>query len=183
MGRLPASRARTVGDDATRRLTAVFREHPRVVREPDGRYRLDLPNAERVVVRQLPAQLRQELDAPDHPDLRRVFPPASNEDDRLVQEYRELIGDQLLAGRLRAVETMESTVDADVLDEEQILAWLSTVNDLRLILGTRLGVTDERQDEDLPDGDPRSQVYALYHYLGFLEDQIIEALSETLPRE
>lgn len=161
----------------------MFREERRVVRRPDGRYRLHLPKPERAVVRQLPAQLRQELAEPKQPDLRRVFPPASNEDDRLVQEYRELIGDQLLAGRVRAVETMEATVDANDLDEEQVLAWLSTVNDLRLILGTRLGVTDEKQDEGLPDDDPRAQAWALYHYLAFLEDQVVQALSEALPED
>jgi hypothetical protein len=72
-------------------------------------------------------------------------------------------------------------VDAERLEEEQLLAWLSTVNDLRLILGTRLGVTDDNQDEHLPDEDPRAQGYALYHYLGFLEEQIVEALAEALP--
>jgi Domain of unknown function (DUF2017) len=146
----------------------VFPDDPRVVRGSDGRYRLRLPKPERAVIRQLPDQLRQELEDPSQPDLRRVFPPASNDDDRLVREYRELLGDQLLAGRLRAVETMATSVGQDVLDEEQILAWLSTLNDLRLILGTRLGVTDERQDEDVPEDDPRAQAWALYHYLAFL---------------
>ena len=173
-----------MGDHAAGLLIAapVFPVDPRVVRQPDGRYRLNLPKPERAVIRQFPAQLRAELEDPDHPDLRRVFPPASNDDERVIREYRELLGDQLLDGHRQAVDTMEATADRDELDEEQILAWLSTVNDLRLILGTRLGVTDDFQDEDgLPDDDPRAQAWALYHYLAFFEDQIIEALSAAFP--
>jgi Domain of unknown function (DUF2017) len=144
---------------------------------------VDLPPLERDVVRQLPEQLRRELEDVDDPGLRRVFPPASNDDDELDREYRELVGGDLLAGHQHSVDVMKATVEARHLDEEQVLAWLSTVNDLRLILGTRLGVTDERQNEEVPDEDPRAQAYALYHYLGFLEEQIVGALSEALPAE
>jgi Domain of unknown function (DUF2017) len=160
----------------------VFSE-PRVTRDVAGRFRLHLPEAERAVVRQLPAQLRAELQEPEDPDLRRVFPPASQDDDDLNADYRSLVGGELVAGRRRAADVMEATADAEELDEDQILAWLSTVNDLRLILGTRLGVTDDYQDEDLPDADPRAQAFALYHFLGFLEEQIVEVLSEALSGE
>ena len=161
---------------------AVF-EEPRVTRDAAGRFRLHLPDVERAVVRQLPAQLLAELEEPEAADLRRVFPPASQDDEDLNTDYRSLVGRELVAGRRSAADLMEATADAEELDADQVLAWLSTLNDLRLILGTRLGVTDDVQDEDLPDRDPRAQAYALYHFLGFLEEQFVEALSEDLPGE
>jgi hypothetical protein len=169
-----------VGDDAAGLVNAVFSD-PRVTRDPDGSFRVHLPELERHVVRQLPDQLRRELDDVDDPGLRRVFPPAST-DEGLATEYRELVGGELLAGRRNAVALMEATTDAETLDEEHLLGWLSTVNDLRLILGTRLGVTEDPQDDDdLPDEDPRAQASALYHYLGFLEEQIVDALTGSMP--
>jgi hypothetical protein len=154
----------------------------RVTRDRKGRFRVDLPPVERGLLKELPGRLRRELEDPEDPDLRRLFPPASEDDEALQADYRSMVGNELLAQRRRAAEVMEKTAAATRLDEEQVLAWLSAVNDLRLILGTRLGVTDERQDEDLPEDDPRAQAYALYHYLGFLEEQIVEALSEALPQ-
>ncbi len=49
---------------------------------------------------------------------------------------------------------------------------MRTLNGLRLVLGTRLGVTE--------DDDPSLQMtseYALYYFLGYLQECVVEALS------
>ncbi len=153
----------------------------RIARNRKGQFELHLPDVERTILRALPGQLRAELAEPDAPDVRRLFPPATTDDEALNADYRGLVRDDLVRQRLAAADVLETTAGAKRLTEEQLQSWLSAVNDLRLILGTRLEVTDERQDEDLPEDDPRAQAYALYHYLGFLEEQIVEALSESLP--
>ena len=71
---------------------------------------------------------------------------------------------------------MAETIDAERLTEDQILAWLGALNDLRLILGTRLGAADDDLPE-IEEDDPMAPAHALYHYLGFLEEQVVEALS------
>lgn len=152
---------------------------PRIRRTRKGEFELRLPAVEREVLRGLPGELRELLPT-DDPALERIFPPAHPDDARLDAEYRELVHGDLLAGRLSAVEVMEATVDATRLNEDQLVAWLSAVNDLRLILGSRLGVTEETQYEEIADDDPRSQASALYHNLGSLEEQIVEALAEGL---
>ena len=38
---------------------------------------------------------------------------------------------------------MEASIDADRLTEDQLLSWLGVLNDLRLVLGTRLEITEE----------------------------------------
>lgn len=156
---------------------------PRIKRTHRGEYLLRLPAAERELLRTVPRQLRALLTEGDpgtDPALRRLFPPASLEDDRLRAEFQRLTRDELLAGRLAAAETMERTADADRLSEEELLAWLSAINDARLVLGTRLDVTEETTAGDfaaLPGDDERVQMYAAYAYLTFLEDQLVEALS------
>ena len=82
--------------------------------------------------------------------------------------------DDLLAGHLAALDTVEGTADAELLDEVQLVAWLSALNDLRLVLGTRLDVTEEM--DAVPDDHPRAGAFAVYSYLGWLQEQVVAAL-------
>ena len=74
---------------------------------------------------------------------------------------------------------MEATIDADRLSEDDVLAWLGVCNDLRLVLGTRLDITEETTEADFPADDERSSAFALYGYLTWLVDAMVEALSRS----
>lgn len=63
------------------------------------------------------------------------------------------------------------------LDEEQANAWLSALNDIRLALGTTLGVTEE-MPETLPDDDPRAPHLGVYHWLTWVQESLVQAISE-----
>jgi len=62
------------------------------------------------------------------------------------------------------------------LDEAQLLSWMGAVNDLRLVLGTRLDVSEETAFDQDPD-DPDAPALAVYQYLSFLLETIVDALS------
>lgn len=141
-----------------------------------GDFNLTIPPDERDVLRQLPDQLR-ELLTTDDPSLRRVFPPAYPDDEELEAEYRKFMADDLLDRHNGALEIMRDTIDQDRLDEDQMVAWLGALNDLRLVLGTRLDVTEDLDPTALADDDPRHPAFALYHYLTWLQGELIEALS------
>ena len=152
----------------------------RIERTGDGEYVLRLPEEERALLRFLPDDLRSLLDAaPDEPGLRRLFPPAY-EDAQDEAAYRELMGNELLEGRRQALRVLAETAQAERLTGEQAQAWLTALNDLRLVLGTRLDVTDESLLEDLAEDDPRAPELALYAYLSWLQEQLVEALSSEL---
>jgi hypothetical protein len=122
-------------------------------------------------------ELRERVDdEPDHPDLRRLFPPAHAEDPDAEAEYRRLVGSQLDAGRQRAVATVEATLARETLSADEAEAWLRVLNDLRLVLGTRLDVTEE-MDFDLDPNDPEAAELAVYAYLSWLQEQLVEALA------
>jgi Domain of unknown function (DUF2017) len=149
---------------------------PRVKRSRRGDYELRLPEGERDMLRTLPAQLRDVLPTGDL-SVRRLFPPAYADDAGREDEYRSLVHDDLLAGHLAALEVMELTIDARRLSEEQLTSWLAALNDLRLVLGTRLDVTEETYQEEMDPEDPDTPAYALFFYLGWLEEQVVEALA------
>jgi hypothetical protein len=150
---------------------------PKVERTRDGSFKLRLDREERDLLRTLPTQLQELLkDTPDDPSLRRLFPPASD-DEEVETEYRRFMADDLRDRRLEATAVMAATVDAERLSEEEVSAWLSTLNDLRLVLGTRLDVTEDLDPSTVGPDDDRAPGLALYGYLSWLVEQIVEALS------
>jgi hypothetical protein len=154
---------------------------PSIERTRSGDYRLRLNDAERALLRMLHGELEALLDDPDDADLQRLFPPAHDDREREA-EYRELVHGQLVDGRRRALDTIERTLDADKLNAEEADAWLRVLNDLRLILGTRLDVTEDTMLADLDPTDPNAQQYAVYAYLSWLQEQLVAALSHDVDR-
>lgn len=144
-----------------------------------GNFRVDLAEEERALLRSLPAQLRSLLHDDDRSDpaIQRLFPPAYRDNEEFEAEYQELMRDDLLDKRKAALATFEDSLDADELTEEQLLAWMGAVNDLRLVLGTRLDVTEDNYVDGLPPGDPRVPAFELFMYLGILMEQFVEAVS------
>ena len=53
-------------------------------------------------------------------------------------------------------------------------AWLGVLNDTRLVLGTRLGVTEDEVDID-PES-PEAQPWVVYYWLTHLQGELIDQL-------
>jgi hypothetical protein len=152
----------------------------RIERDRKGGYRLRLPAEERELLRSLPAQLRDVLQT-DDPSLRRLFPPAYADDREAEDEFRRLMREELLEGKLAALLIVEETADAEHLTGEQLEAWLGALESLRLFLGTQLDVTEATYDQELDPSDPSAPALALYGYLSWLQEQAVEALAASLP--
>ena len=157
----------------------LFRRR-RITRTAAGTYQVRLPEPERTLLGRLADQLRDLLlETTDDPTVRRLFPTAYNEDAERDREYQQLVRDELLERRLAALSTVEATLAADELSEEELSAWLGAINDLRLVLGTRLDVSEDLIEVEADD--PDAPAYAVYEYLGFLLSEVVDALSEGLP--
>lgn len=151
----------------------------RVKRSRLGGYVVRLPPAEREVLGSLPPMLRGMLSEqdPEDPAIRRLFPSAFLDDEKAAADFDSVVRDDLMGQRLAAIETLERTVGSDRLSEEELSAWLASVNDLRLVLGVRLAVTEESTPDEF-GGDPETeQAYGLYAYLSYLEEEMVEALA------
>ena len=142
-----------------------------------GGVELRLSRDERSLLAGLAAELRALLDgAPGDPSLRRLFPPAYDDDDD-ERAYRDLMGGELLDGRRAALELITDTVDRDRLTAEEADTWLRALNDLRLVLGTRLDVQEDTFATEPDLSDPRGHALAVYAYLSWIQEQLISALS------
>ena len=142
-----------------------------------GGVELRLSREERSLLAGVVAELRALLEgAPGDPSLRRLFPPAYDEAED-ESAYRDLMGGELLEGRLAALELVAQTLERERLSADEADAWLRALNDLRLVLGTRLDVREDTFAEQLRQDDPRAPALAVYAYLSWMQEQLIEALS------
>jgi hypothetical protein len=153
----------------------------------EDRVRVRLAHDEVAVLRGLPDQLRSVLDeGEDEPVNQRLFPPAYLDvaDVERDAEYRRLMRDDLVREKLANLDLVTTSLargSASVrrwtveLTDEEATAWLGVLNDLRLALGVRLDITED-YDGDVDDTDPRAPAFRLLSYLGWLEEQLLDAL-------
>lgn len=142
----------------------------------------------RQCVAELAALLSDNPD-PDDPAVERLFPDVYPEDPEEAAEFRRLTEDDLKAAKL----DQAKTVLTDLLEsggeirlgEEKADMWLRALTDVRLALGTRLGVEDETDIEaELDEAvgrDPTSSrvgQLSVYAYLSFLQESLVGALMD-----
>jgi hypothetical protein len=144
---------------------------PLVERVGDG-YRVNLGRVEQRIVMESLDELRAML-ANHDPDTRRLFPTAYPSDADLDAEYRQMVGDDLLRGQLEALDTVERTIDGQVIDGTELESWMRAVNGVRLALGTRLDVSEELDEID-PD-DPNAQDWLVYEVLTVVLSSLVSA--------
>jgi hypothetical protein len=120
--------------------------------------------------------------APTDRVLARLLPDFHREDATLSGGLRALHEPELVAVKEGVAGVVLDTCPARGgrvrLSEEQAQAWLSALNDVRLALGTVLEVTEDMPDE-LPPDDPRAPHLGVYHWLTWVQESLIDALSGT----
>jgi hypothetical protein len=138
--------------------------------------RVDLQGAEPSVLTTLFddfAVLLASEDAED-PALARLYPAGYTDDEPASQEYRDMVMSDLRDERGARLQLCRAEVAVGggriELDDEAADRWIKVLNDLRLTLGTRLGVTE---DSEL---DPREETTTLYHWLSSVQDLLVTHL-------
>ena len=126
-------------------------------------------------------QLSDNTSVPEDPVLARLFPDAYREDQGASAEFRRYTEVGLRETKRAAAETVLETLGEGgkvYLDAEQAQAWLRSLNDLRLALGTRLDITEEtlEQMRTFDWDDPRNAGYAAYDWLTYLQESLVRAL-------
>jgi len=154
-------------------MRGVFR------RARDGTFRVSLPQEDRELLHGLPSHLQERLGT-DDPSLVRLFPPGYQDDPEADAEYRRLVGGSLLDAKRAALSELERTTWAERLTEQEAESWLSALESLRLVLGVQLDVTEEMYGSFDPTA-PDAPALAVYHWLSWLQEELVQALAEALP--
>jgi Domain of unknown function (DUF2017) len=144
------------------------------IRRTGEGFRVGLLRHERSLLRQLCERLTGELaGAGEDEGLARLFPSAYD-DEEAAAEYERLVRPGLADGKLAALRRTAETATEARLDVETAETWLRALNDLRLVLGTRLGVTEDTFGASRVRMRPE---VAIYGWLTWLEGELIEALA------
>ena len=144
---------------------------------------VDLGADESALVQRLVGELRALLADPD-PDegarrlLARLFPVAHPDDEEMETEYQRLMRDELVQSKLSAFDIVDETLAGDGrVGEGQLLALMQSINSIRLVLGTMLGVTDDPDADEVTPGLEDSAEYHLYNYMSWLLESCVRALT------
>jgi hypothetical protein len=106
----------------------------------------------------------------------RLYPPAYPDDPLRELEFERMTADDLASGRRSALDRMRATLRARVLGSEDADAWLRTLNDIRLVIGGRLEVTEESVPEDFAADEIAADTFAIYGLLGELQWLLLLAI-------
>ena len=128
-------------------------------------------------------------EAPDEPEpledpaLQRLFPNPYPHDPQAASDHRRYSEGELRRGKLDDLGVLRRALTHNPvrIPAAEVPAWLKSLNALRLVLASRLGVDDEESMEELqhlPDDDPRSVLAAVMDWLAYLQGVIIELTTD-----
>ena len=150
-------------------LSQLFEQMSELLTDPDGQSGTD-PLAQLL-------NMSGSTQISEDPALARLFPDGYSDDEHASADFRRFTEQDLRAQKQTALATARETLTdwtgkANVSDQ-QAQDWLRALNDLRLVLGTRLEITDEG-DRDFDSDEPGMH---LYNYLTYLQGTLIDALT------
>jgi hypothetical protein len=120
---------------------------------------------------------------PGDPVLARLLPDFHREDSELASMLRTVREPELIEAKAEAAGVILQTCPAEggraELTVEQADAWLAALNDVRLALGTTLGVTEDMPDE-LPTDESVAAHLGVYQWLTFVQDALVQTRASVL---
>lgn len=148
---------------------------------PDGAT-LSLDELESALLRRLTGEMRALLTgrhAAGDPVWERLF-PAAYEDPEDQAAYVELIGDDLTKEKLDALDSVSTALEEGpvevTLRGEDLERWLACLTDLRLAIGMRVDVDEERMGAEVDPADPDAQALTVLHWLGWVQEGLLRSL-------
>jgi Domain of unknown function (DUF2017) len=136
------------------------------------------------------ADLERQFSSPDAPDpelsadpvVARLLPDAYKDDPEKAGEFRKYTESSLREAKKYFAQTLLETLPAEGgkvrLTGDQARDWLRALNDIRLMFGVRLEVSEDF-DEQLAALDPKDPLLAafeVYGWLGAVQESLVRAL-------
>jgi hypothetical protein len=119
---------------------------------------------------------------PEDPVLARLLPDGYRDDPDAAGEFRKYTEPALRSAKHQAAQEMLDTLPEAggriQLTDDQALSWLKALNDVRLALGVRLGVTEEFEEQwgRLKPDDPQWSAFEVYAWLGAVQESLVQAM-------
>ena len=136
------------------------------------------------------ADLEKQFSSPDEPDpelpadpvVARLLPDAYEDDPEKAGEFRKYTESSLREAKKYFAMTLLDTLPPEGgkirLTGDQARDWLRALNDIRLMFGVRLEVTEDFEEQlaGLDPKDPRLAAFEVYGWLGAVQESLVHAL-------
>lgn len=145
-----------------------------------GRLRMKLEPVEVSLLESLLDELTVmlESDDADDPVVARLYPSAYTDDAAAEADYRSITESGLRSDRQERVGQCVAELalgrEVDLGDPDAARRWIQVLNDLRLSLGTRLGITEDEPEID--PTDPEAQPRLVYYWLTAVQDSVVTGM-------
>ena len=119
---------------------------------------------------------------PDDPVLARLLPDAYQDDPEAAGEFRKYTESSLREAKKYFAQTLLDTLPPSGgrvrLTGDQARDWMRTLNDVRLMFGVRLEVTEDFEEQlaALAPDDPKVAAFEVYGWLGAVQESLVRAL-------
>lgn len=149
------------------------------VQAVDDGWMLNFETEERDLLIRLMGELRELLTGPDdNPLINRLFPETYPDDAEKEAEYQRLMREELVESRVSAIDSVTETLGREgstLLSEGDVFAFLQSINAIRLVLGSMLGITDDESADEADERD--TSEHNLYDFLGWILEWTVRSLS------
>jgi hypothetical protein len=122
-------------------------------------------------------------EAPVDPVLARLLPDAYQDDPEAAGEFRKYTESSLREAKKYFAQTLLETLPPKggrvKLNADQARDWLRALNDVRLMFGVRLEVTEDFEEQltSLDPKDPRVAAFQVYGWLGGVQESLVRAIA------
>jgi Domain of unknown function (DUF2017) len=119
---------------------------------------------------------------PDDPVLARLLPDAYQDDPEAAGEFRKYTESSLREAKKYFAQTLLDTLPPSGgrvrLTGDQARDWMRALNDVRLMFGVRLEVTEDFEEQlaALDPDDPKVAAFEVYGWLGAVQESLVRAL-------
>ncbi len=120
---------------------------------------------------------------PEDPVLARLLPDAYQDDPAAAGEFRKYTESSLREAKKYFAQTLLDTLPPKGgrvrLTADQARDWLRALNDVRLMFGVRLEVTEDFEEQlaALSPEDPKVAAFEVYGWLGAVQESLVQALA------
>jgi hypothetical protein len=120
---------------------------------------------------------------PADPVLARLLPDAYNDDPEAAGEFRKYTEPSLREAKKYFAQALLETLPPGggrvKLTADQARDWLRALNDVRLMFGVRLEVTEDFEEQlaGLDSQDPRLAAFEVYGWLGAVQESLVRAIA------
>ncbi len=115
----------------------------------------------------------------------KLFPDAYSDDDTASMEFRRFTERGLRQRRMDQSKIVQELFERakqgpTTLTEPESRATLGVLNDLRMVLGVRLGIEqdDDSREDFISHDDPRRHMYVAYQWLTWLQQELLESMTK-----